>query len=115
MPETSPPIGQTLALDALGGDSGALEIRHAAGIVAEDLLALQPNMDIRLHIVASDEKRDKVLREIKRPVFSLLDRGPLYEKCTFLSYDSVNSLGGTPHLGHMSDSIIEEYEELAVE
>ena len=38
-----------------------------------DLLALQPNMDIHLHIVAPDEKRDKVLKEIKRPVFSLLD------------------------------------------
>jgi hypothetical protein len=29
-------------------------------------------MDIRLHIVAPDDKRAKVLREIKRPVFSLL-------------------------------------------
>ena len=72
-------------------------------------------MDIRLHIVAPDEKRDKVLREIKRPVFSLLERGPLYEKCTFLSYDSVSALGKTPHLTHMSDSIIEEYEESAEE
>ncbi len=98
----------------------AFEIEHTTAIYSgllrmADLLALQPNMDIRLHIVAPDEKRDKVLREIKRPVFSLLDRGPLYEKCTFLSYDSVNSLGETPHLGHMSDSIIEEYEELAGE
>jgi hypothetical protein len=51
-----------------------------------DLLALQPNMDIRLHIVALDDKREKVLREIRRPVFSLLERGPLYESCTFISY-----------------------------
>ena len=76
-----------------------------------DLLALQPNMDIRLHIVAPDEKREKVLREIRRPVFSLLDRGPLYEKCTFLSYNSIESLGGISHLAHTNDSIIEEYEE----
>jgi hypothetical protein len=80
-----------------------------------DLLALQPNMDIRLHIVAPDEKRDKVLKEIKRPVFSLLDQGPLYEKCTFLSYDAVRALGEMKHLSHMSDTILEEYEETAEE
>ena len=78
-----------------------------------DLLALQPNMDIRLHIVAPDDKRERVLREIRRPVFSLLDRGPLYEQCTFLSYASVNSLCQTEYLSHTSDTIIGEYEESA--
>ena len=78
-----------------------------------DLLALQPNMDIRLHIVAPPDKREKVLREIRRPVFSLLERGPLYDQCSFLSYDSIDSLAEAPHLSHMSDSIIKEYEEIA--
>jgi hypothetical protein len=32
-------------------------------------------MQIRLHIVAPEERREKVLREIKRPVFSVLERG----------------------------------------
>ena len=77
-----------------------------------DLLALQPNMDIRLHIVAPPDKREKqfglLLREIRRPVFSLLERGPLYDQCSFLSYDEE-----APHLSHMSDSIIKEYEEIA--
>jgi len=68
----------------------AFEIEHTTAVYSgllrmADLLALQPNMDIRLHIVAPDEKRDKVLKEIKRPVFSLLDRGPLYERCTFVT------------------------------
>ena len=80
-----------------------------------DLLALQPNMSIHLHIVAPSEKRDKVMREIKRPVFSLLEHGPLYEKCTFLSYEAVTALGDTPHLTHVSDSIIEDFEEIAEE
>jgi hypothetical protein len=80
-----------------------------------DLLALQPNMDIQLHIVAPDERREKVMGEIKRPVFSLLERGPLYEKCTFLSYQAIDALTETPHLTHMSDSILEEYEEPAEE
>src|SRR5665811_1281475 len=51
----------------------AFEIEHTTAIYSgllrmADLLALQPNMDIRLHIVAPNEKRDKVMREIKRPV-----------------------------------------------
>ena len=76
-------------------------------------MALQPNMDIRLHIVAPLDKRERVLREIRRPVFSLLDRGPLYDQCSFLSYDSIDSLAQTRHLSHMSDTIIAEYEEAA--
>jgi hypothetical protein len=78
-----------------------------------DLLALQPNMQIRLHIVAPKERRDKVIREIKRPVFSLLENGPLYKMCTFLSYDSIHAISKEKFLGHMSDSILDEYEEHA--
>ena len=60
----------------------AFEIEHTTAIYSgllrmADLLALQPNMNIRLHIVAPGDKRERVLREIRRPVFSLLDRGPL--------------------------------------
>ena len=96
----------------------AFEIEHTTAIYSgllrmADLLALQPNMDIRLHIVAPPDKREKVLREIRRPVFSLLERGPLYDQCSFLSYDSIDSLAEAPHLSHMSDSIIKEYEEIA--
>ena len=97
----------------------AFEVEHTTAIYSgllrmADLLALQPNMDIRLHIVAADEKREKVLSEIKRPVFSVLERGPLYKNCTFLSYDALEELEKTtPHLEHTHDSIIEEYEEHA--
>ena len=96
----------------------AFEIEHTTAIYSgllrmADLLALQPNMDTRLHVVAPTDKRDRVLREIRRPVFSLLDRGPLYEQCTFLSYDAVQSLGGERHLAYMKDDIIEEYAESA--
>ena len=96
----------------------AFEIEHTTAIYSgllrmADLLALQPNMDIRLHIVAPDDKREKVLREIRRPVFSLLDRGPLYDQCSFLSYGAIRTLGETTHLSHMSDTIINEYEESA--
>ena len=96
----------------------AFEIEHTTAIYSgllrmADLLALQPNMDIHLHIVAPPEKRERVLREIRRPVFSLLERGPLYEQCSFLSYDSIALLAETQHISHMSDTIIAEYEESA--
>ena len=96
----------------------AFEIEHTTAIYSgllrmADLLTLQPNMDIRLHIVAPDDKRERVLREIRRPVFSLLDRGPLYDQCSYISYGSLKSLAEMQHLSHMSDSIIAEYEEYA--
>lgn len=78
-----------------------------------DLLALQPNMDIRLHIVAPDERREKVFTEMKRPVFSVLERGPLSRRSTFLSYESVDAMNSLEHLAHTNDSIIGEYEEQA--
>lgn len=98
----------------------AFEVEHTTAIYSgilrmTDLLALQPNMQIRLHIVAPDERREKVLREIKRPVFSLLDHGPRYGKCTFLSYDAIQSIAGEKFLSHMSDTILDEYEEHAEE
>ena len=98
--------------------AGAFEVEHTTAIYSgllrmADLPALQPNMDIRLHIVAPDEKREKVLREISRPVFSLLDGGPLYEICSFISYTDVNEIAQMKYLNHMSDSIVAEYEEFA--
>ena len=96
----------------------AFEIEHTTAIYSgllrmADLLALQPNMDIRLHIVAPDDKREKVMREITRPVFSLLEKGPLYESCSYISYGAINEMSEMPHLHHTNDSIIDEYEELA--
>ena len=96
----------------------AFEVEHTTAVYSgllrmADLLALQPNMDIKLHIVAPDERREKVFYEMGRPVFSLLDRGPLSRSCTFLSYDSANAIRDLKHLAHTSDSIIAVYEESA--
>ncbi len=96
----------------------AFEVEHTTSVYSgilrmADLLALQPNMDIRLHIVAPLARREKVFQELLRPVFSLLERGPLSEVCTFISYDSVRELAAEEHLSHLSDSVIEEYEEVA--
>jgi len=96
----------------------AFEVEHTTAVYSgllrmADLLALQPNMDIRLHIVAPGERREKVFREMQRPVFSLLARGPLSRNCTFISYDSVEGMRGLEYLAHTNDSIIKEYEEAA--
>jgi hypothetical protein len=80
-----------------------------------DLLALQPNIDIRLHIVAPEFRRDKVFEQLRRPAFSVLEKGPLSNSCSFLSYVAVDALAGQEHLAYMTDKIIEEYEEIAGE
>ncbi|MYF24904.1 MAG: EVE domain-containing protein [Nitrospira sp. SB0678_bin_10] len=94
----------------------AFEIEHSTSVYSgilrmADLLALQPNMDINIHIVAPDSKRDKVFQEIRRPVFSLLERKPLSEICTFISYDSLLELSKERHLSHLSDTVLDEYAE----
>ena len=94
----------------------AFEVEHTTAIYSgilrmADLLALQPNMEIRLHIVAPPERREKVFEELRRPVFSLLDRGPLAELCTYLSYEGLDELTALPKLQHMRDSVIDEYAE----
>lgn len=96
----------------------AFEVEHTTAVYSgilrmADLLALQPNMDIRLHIVSPVAKRDKVFQEIRRPVFSLLEKGPLAESCTYLSYDSLRELASQKHLAHLSDMVLDEYAEEA--
>jgi hypothetical protein len=70
-------------------------------------------MNIKLHIVAPAAKREKVFQEIRRPVFSLLEKGPLAESCTYLSYESVREISTQKHLSHLSDSVLDEYAEEA--
>jgi len=94
----------------------AFEVEHTTAIYSgllrmSDLLALQPNMDIRLHIAAPQERRDKVRQEIQRPTFSLLERRPLYKVCSFLSYSAIDEMNGLPHLESMTASIVDKFEE----
>jgi len=98
----------------------AFEVEHSTAIYSgllrmADLLALQPNMNIALHIVAPAERRDKVLAEIRRPVFSLLEHQPLAECCTFIAYEDLREIMALKHLTHLSDSVLEEYQESAQE
>ncbi|WP_168792305.1 hypothetical protein [Paraburkholderia aromaticivorans] len=96
----------------------AFEVEHTTSVYSgilrmADLVALQPNMNIKLHIVAPETRRDKVFQEIRRPVFSLLEKGPLAEYCTYLSYANLHKLAEQEHLSHMSDTVLDAYEEEA--
>jgi hypothetical protein len=53
-----------------------------------DLLALHPNANIKLYIVAPDARQDKVESEILRPTFKIRDT-PLHEMCGFLPFSTL--------------------------
>ncbi len=64
-----------------------------------DLLALQPNLDISLYLVAPDDRRDKVEQELLRPTFSLREK-PLAKICGFLPFSVLSEkLAGIRKLG----------------
>jgi hypothetical protein len=53
-----------------------------------DLLALQPNLEINLFLVAPDERQDKVEQEILRPTFALREK-PLGRVCGFIGFSTL--------------------------
>lgn len=70
--------------------AAAFEVEHTTSIYSgllrmSDLVAMQPNLNIRLFIVAPDERRGKVLDEIARPTFSRM-KTPLHQHCQYISY-----------------------------
>ncbi|MFL5340774.1 MAG: hypothetical protein ACJ8F7_11545 [Gemmataceae bacterium] len=96
----------------------AFEVEHSTAIYSgllrmADLCALLPNINVSLHIVAPEARREKVFQEITRPVFSLLENSPLSERCTYLSYGSVEELSELDYLSHTTDSVLDEFAEYA--
>ena len=55
-----------------------------------DLVAMQPNLNMPLYLVAPDERRDKVFVEVNRPTFSRLSP-PLADVCRFISFSSLQN------------------------
>ncbi len=53
-----------------------------------DLLAMQPNLNIPLFIVAPDERHAKVIHEVNRPTFARLAT-PLADVCRFISFNGL--------------------------
>ena len=71
----------------------AFEIESTTSIYSgllrmSDLIAMQPNLNIPLYLVAPDDRRDKVMTEVNRPTFSHL-KPPLSEMCRFISFSGL--------------------------
>jgi hypothetical protein len=53
-----------------------------------DLIAMQPNLNIPLYIVAPDERRNKVIQEVNRPTFSrLVPR--MADVCRYIAFSTL--------------------------
>jgi hypothetical protein len=64
-----------------------------------DLVAMQPNLNIPLFLVAPEERREKVFAEVNRPTFSRLDPR-LAEICRYISFDALRE-----RLGQVKDFV----------
>jgi hypothetical protein len=53
-----------------------------------DLLAMQPNINIPLFLVAPGERRNRVIAEVNRPTFRRLEP-PLVEMCRYISFENL--------------------------
>ncbi|WP_162054113.1 hypothetical protein [Pontibacter pamirensis] len=90
----------------------AFEVEHTTSIYSgilrmADLMALQPNLNIKAHIVAPIERKEKVMNELSRPVFKHV----LAPSCSFISYDSIEGLSNEKMLEYMSDAVLEAFSE----
>jgi len=93
----------------------AFEVEHTTSVYSgllrmADLIALQPDINVKLHIVASSQREEKVLAEISRPVFAMLEPKPLSDMCSFITYESIREIAELKHLVWLSDQILEDYE-----
>ena len=93
----------------------AFEVEHTTSIYSgilrmADLVALQPDIKIKMHIVAPSDRQEKFSTEIRRPVFSYMTNGRLSDMCTFISYDDVKHIAELEHLSYTRDGILENFE-----
>lgn len=77
-----------------------------------DLLAMQPNLNIPLYLVAPDERRNKVLSEVNRPTFSRLSP-PLNQACRYIAFSVLrDQLPVDPRVvRHLTPAFLEEFSE----
>lgn len=95
----------------------AFEIESTTSIYSgllrlSDLIAMQPNLNIPLYLVAPDERREKVISELNRPTFSRLSP-PLAEMCRFISFSALRQgLVDVAHVvHHVKPEFIEDLSE----
>jgi hypothetical protein len=71
----------------------AFEIESTTSIYSgllrmSDLIAMQPNLNIPLYLVAPDDRRQKVFAEVNRPTFSRL-APPLVDVCRYIAFSAL--------------------------
>lgn len=96
----------------------AFEVEHTTAVYSgilrmADLLALQPNLVTKLHVVAPEERRNKVFQELRRPAFSVFPQGPLSSLCTYIPYEKITTLAEDEHLPYFQVTVIDSIEEQA--
>jgi len=77
-----------------------------------DLIAMQPNLNIPLYLVAPDERRQKVIDEVNRPTFRRLSP-PLSEVCRFISFSDLRKRikEAEPLIRYLKPEFLEELSE----
>src|SRR5205807_2033259 len=77
-----------------------------------DLIAMQPNLNIPLYLVAPDERRQKVIDEVNRPTFRRLSP-PLFEVCRFVSFSDLRARlkQAEPLIRYLKPEFLEELSE----
>jgi hypothetical protein len=79
----------------LAGNSieAAFEVESTTSIYSgllrmNDLLSRQPNISVPLFLVAPEERRDEVVRQVNRPTFKSI-KPPLVEVCRYISFEGL--------------------------
>lgn len=100
-----------------GAILAAFEIEHTSTVYSgllrlADLVTMQPNLALPLYIVAPDNRREKVLREVARPSFSRL-KPPLDQRCRFLPFSALRTgiQQAQPLLHHLDHEFIRDLSE----
>ncbi|MBC2703609.1 hypothetical protein [Desulfobacula sp.] len=80
-----------------------------------DLIAMQPNLNIPLYLVAPDARREKVMTEVNRPTFSRLSP-PLAEVCSYISFSELreNIEKVASIIRYIKPEFLEEFSETCV-
>ncbi|MGF7118023.1 EVE domain-containing protein [Methanobacterium oryzae] len=97
--------------------TAAFEIESTTSIYSgllrmSDLIAMQPNINIPLYLVAPDERRDKVIIEVNRPTFSHLET-PLKEICRYIPFSELKKQinEAKSFLRHLKPEFLEDISE----
>jgi hypothetical protein len=80
-----------------------------------DLLAMQPNLNIPLYLVAPDERRQKVVAEVNRPTFSRLSPR-LVDVCRYISFTGIRNYvtQAQPFIRYLKPDFLDDLSEACV-